>query len=133
MSIGDFPGFNSVLLSYRMLKTVVDESTPSWHTALANVAGVYVIVDTSDGRAYVGSAYGGGGIWQRWTAYAQTRHGGNRELQKLLEQKGIGHAERFQFSLLEVCDLNLSKEHVIGRESHWKNVLRSREFGLNAS
>ncbi len=133
MTIGDFPGFNSVLLSYPMLKTVVRESNPSWRAGLANVAGVYLIADTSDGRLYVGSAYGGHGIWQRWAAYAKSGHGGNRELRDLLREKGKAHAQHFQFSLLEICDLNSSNDYVIARESHWKTVLQSREFGLNSN
>ena len=131
MTIGDFPGFNSVLLSHRMLQTLVRESNSSWRTALSNVAGIYLITDTSDGRLYVGSAYGGDGIWQRWTAYVKNGHGGNKELRNLLRDKGQPHAEHFQFSLLEVCDLNSSDEYVIERETHWKTVLKSREFGLN--
>jgi hypothetical protein len=131
MTIGDFPGYNSVLLSYPVLKTVVREGNPSWRTALANVAGVYVIADRFDGRLYVGSAYGGQGIWQRWTAYAKTGHGGNKELRELLRRNGEGRAEHFQFSLLEVFDLSSSDDYVLSRESHWKDVLLSREFGLN--
>lgn len=131
MSIGDFPGYNSVALSFHLLRTIVRESNPSWRTALANVAGVYLIADTTSGALYVGSAYGGDGIWQRWTSYARNGHGGNKELRDLLKAKGKAHAEHFQFSLLEVCDLNSSNDYVIERETHWKNVLLSREFGLN--
>lgn len=131
MTIGDFPGFNCVLLSHTMLGTVVRESNPSWRAALSNVAGVYLITDTSTGRHYVGSAYGGEGIWQRWTAYVTTSHGGNRELRALLKKEGMEHAQFFQFSLLEVCDINSSDDYIIGRETHWKKALMSREFGLN--
>ena len=131
MTIGDFPGYNSVVLSYRMLKTIVRESNPSWKAALSNVAGVYLVTDTSNGKVYVGSAYGGDGIWQRWTVYAKNGHGGNKELRALLRKKKSEHAELFQISLLEICDLNSSDDYVISREVHWKNVLKSREFGLN--
>ncbi len=131
MTIGDFPGYNSVRLSYRMLKTIIRESNPSWKTALSNVAGVYLITDISNGKVYVGSAYGGDGIWQRWAVYAKNGHGGNKELRELLRKKKADHAEFFQFSLLEICDLNSSDDYVISREVHWKNVLKSREFGLN--
>ncbi len=131
MTIGEFPGFNDILLSYTNLKTVVREAIPSWKTTLSNIAGVYVITDTTSGMHYVGSAYGGDGIWQRWAAYAKNGHGGNRELRDLLKAEGSDHAQHFQFSLLEVCDVNSSDEYVIGRENHWKTVLRSREFGLN--
>lgn len=133
MTIGDFPGFNSVLLSFAMLKTLVKESNPSWKTALSNVAGVYLITDTSTGKLYVGSAYGGDGIWQRWTEYATKGHGGNKELRVLLKQQGPEHSQFFQFSILEVCDINSGDEQIISREAHWKNVLMTREFGLNAN
>jgi hypothetical protein len=131
MTYGDFPGYKSVLLSYKMLQTIIREPNSSWHAALSNVGGVYLITDTSDGKLYVGSAYGGEGIWQRWTAYAQNGHGGNKEIIKLLSEKGNHHAEHFQFSLLEICDLDSGQEHITEREGHWKMVLKTREFGLN--
>ncbi|PKK82025.1 MAG: hypothetical protein CVT49_15845 [candidate division Zixibacteria bacterium HGW-Zixibacteria-1] len=131
MTIGDFPGFNSILLSHRMLQTLVREHNPSWRAALSNVAGVYLITDTFTGKHYVGSAYGGEGIWQRWTAYATTGHGGNKELRDLLKNEEPHHVNFFQYTLLEVCDINSSDEQIIARENHWKKALRSREFGLN--
>ena len=131
MSIADFPGFNGVLLSYEMLQAVVRQDNPSWRTALSNVAGVYVISDLANGLQYVGSAYGGVGLWQRWSAYAATGHGGNRELRELLRDEGPSYANNFQFSIVEVCDINASSEFIISRECHWKDVLLSREFGYN--
>lgn len=133
MTIGDFPGFNDVLLSFPMLRTVVREQHASWRSALGNVGGVYLLVDNSTGQQYVGSAYGSVGIWQRWSNYASTRHGGNKELKALLQHKPKGHESNFQFSLLEVCDLSAGDEFIFGRETHWKTVLRTREFGLNAN
>ncbi|RJR21415.1 MAG: GIY-YIG nuclease family protein [Desulfobacteraceae bacterium] len=133
MTIGDFPGFNSIILSHRMLQTLVRELNPSWRSALSNVSGVYLITDTLTGKHYVGSAYGGEGIWQRWTAYATTGHGGNKELRELLEVGGPDHVHFFQYTLLEVCDINSSNDQIIARETHWKIVLRSREFGLNSN
>jgi hypothetical protein len=131
MSIADFPGFNSVRLSYKMLKSIVREDNPSWKSALANVSGVYIITDSTTGRQYVGSAYGGIGLWQRWSAYADSGHGNNKELIELIRAKGDEYAEKFQFSIIEVCDINSNPDHVISRESHWKDVLMTREFGLN--
>lgn len=131
MSIADFPGFNAVQLSFEMLSSIVRQDNPSWRAALANVAGVYVIVDSETGLQYVGSAYGGVGLWQRWNAYVKTGHGGNKELRDLLKRKGSQHANNFQFSLVEVCDINASPDYIISRESHWKDVLMTREFGLN--
>ena len=58
-------------------------------------------------------------------------HGGNKELKALLQAKGKEYASYFQFSLLEVCDLDASEEVVLPREKHWMEVMCSREFGLN--
>ncbi len=131
MSIGEFPGFNGVMLSHVMLRALVYESNPTWKAALSNVAGVYLISDKTTGKQYVGSAYGGDGIWQRWSAYIKTGHGGNKELRDLLKNNGSDHVEFFQFSLLEVCDINAEDKYIVERETHWKKVLLSREFGLN--
>jgi hypothetical protein len=131
MTIGDFPGYKSVRLSFRMLQTVVREEDPSWRSALSNVSGVYLIADVSDGRLYVGSAGGSKGVWSRWNSYAETGHGGNTELRALLKAKGVKHAGNFHFSLLEVLDPDLGEKEILGRESFWKDVLMTREFGLN--
>lgn len=131
LSVSDFPGYNSVLLSQHVLRTVVREEIPSWRSALRSVSGVYVIVDTITGKQYVGSACGGDGIWQRWEAYASNGHGGNKELKVLLHENGADYANNFQYSILEVSDLSSSQEHITARESHWKDVLCSRKFGYN--
>jgi hypothetical protein len=131
LSIADFPGFNRVRLSFDVLAAVIRQDNPSWRAALANIAGVYVVVDRTTGKQYVGSAYGGVGLWQRWSIYAATGHGGNKELRELLKQEGPGHVRNFQFSLVEVCDINASTEYILSRESHWKDVLLTRKFGLN--
>jgi hypothetical protein len=72
MRMADFGGYASVLLSFDQLRHVVSRALPSWKAALASVAGVYLVADTSCGKLYVGSAYGAEGIWGRWGAYAET-------------------------------------------------------------
>jgi hypothetical protein len=131
MSIAPFPGFNRVRISLALLKSIIRQNHPSWHAALANVAGVYLVTDISTGKHYVGSAYGGIGLWERWCFYASSGHGGNKELREILRSKGDDYAENFQFSLVEICDINGSQEDIIARETHWKEVLMTREFGLN--
>lgn len=131
LSIGEFPGFKAVNLSYRELQLIVRQSLQSWRTALSNVSGVYLISDTMTGQLYVGSAYGDGGIWQRWSQYGTDGHGGNSELRRLIATDGIQRAESFRFSVLETADLNASIENLLNREIHWKNVLLSRDHGLN--
>lgn len=131
LSVQDFPGYSSTRLTFDSLRVLAKQRPAAWLTALRSVGGVYLISDTSNGKLYVGSAYGDGGIWGRWENYADTRHGGNKDLVELLESKGKEHADKFQFSILEICDLLATKDEVIARETHWKNVLLSREFGYN--
>lgn len=132
-SISSFPGYKNVLLKKQELDVVVSQNLESWRAGLSSVSGVYVIVDRSSGKQYVGSAYGESGIWSRWCEYSATGHGNNKELQALLRLEPPGHSSQFQFSILEVCDLSFSKEQVIARESHWKNALCTREHGLNSN
>ena len=133
MTIGDFPGYKSTLLTMAKLRTVMKEGNPSWYSALSSVGGVYLITDNTTGKMYVGSAYGEKGIWSRWNNYANSGHGGNVELQQILSKEGANYAEQFQFSILEICDVDAGDQFIIDRETHWKTVLRTREFGMNSN
>ncbi len=131
VSISDFNGFDKVNISYSALKHIVDNEIQTWKSALSNVKGIYLICDTASGKQYVGSAYGEDCIWHRWSEYAKNGHGGNVELKSLLAEKGLGYVRNFKYSILEICNMNLGTEYIISRESYWKNVLMTREFGLN--
>lgn len=94
--------------------------------------GVYLICDKSNGKKYVGSAYGDAGIWSRWACYIGTGHGWNDELTKLVCEKGINYARNnFTFSLLEIMTMTTPDKSILDRESFWKNVLLTREHGYN--
>ncbi len=131
LSVEDFPGYNSVDLSYSKLKIIIEEKIPSWNGALANMKGVYLITDTTSGKHYVGKASGEVGIWQRWSSYVKNGHGGNKELRKLLKEEGPEHRINFKYSILEIADSHASDQYILARESYWMNVLMSRKFGLN--
>ncbi len=131
MTIADFPGYNAVVISHTSLGIITRQKISSWYAALSNIKGVYLIVDTTTGKSYVGKASGAFGIWQRWCAYAENGHCGNVELKKLLKAKGSEHMKHFQYSILEIADTHASEQDILARESYWMNVLRSREFGLN--
>lgn len=131
VSITDFDGFDHVNIDYETLQAIVRDNIPSWRSALSNVKGIYLIADKTTGKQYVGSAYGDECIWQRWSAYAGDGHGGNAELKKLLAEQGEKYKYNFKYSILEVCNMNLGNEYILGRESYWKDVLQTREFGLN--
>ena len=95
---------------------------------------MYLITDTATGKRYVGSAYGDEGIWGRWAAYAQSGHGGNAQLRKLVGRDLTYPRENFRYTLLEFFRLGTPDREVIGRESFWKDVLLTRgKFGLNSN
>lgn len=127
----DFRGFDQIQLQYADLKYIVDNNVLVWKTALSNVKGIYLIADRNSGQLYVGSAYGEYCIWQRWTQYAANGHGGNVKLKELLAEKGEQYKYNFQYAVLEVCNMNLGDNYIIERETHWKNILLTRKFGLN--
>ena len=133
LTIGDFPGYRAVDLSRDELELIFKQQLDSWRTALSNVAGIYLISDADTGGLYVGAAYGEGGFWQRWSSYAETGHGGNVELRKLLQVDGDKRSYAFRYSILEIADIHTSDEDIRLRESHWKNVLQTRKHGLNAN
>ena len=131
VALTDFLGFDQVNIDYKTLKYIVSDNILSWKSALSNVKGIYLIVDTLTGKQYVGSAYGEECIWHRWANYAKDGHGGNVELKEVLRKNGEEYKYNFKYSILEVCNMNLGNEYIIGRETHWKEVLMTRVFGLN--
>ncbi len=128
-----FPGHLSIDLSFGELETIIRNERSDWKAALEHVSGVYVISDARSGRLYVGAAYGEGGVWSRWSDYVHSGHGGNAELQKMVDAEGIKYCRRyFRFALLEVVGGNTPDGAVVAREQHWKQVLRTRgRHGLN--
>lgn len=103
---------------------------PCWQQALAGTCGIYLITDEKDGLQYVGSASGGEGVLQRWRDYAVTGHGGNVEMQRLL-QADPGRENSFRFTLVEALPLGVSRREAEARENHWKLALGSVRFGMN--
>lgn len=101
--------------------------------ALENVKGVYLIADKSNGKKYVGSAYGDAGVWARWSCYIGTGHGWNDELTTLIAREGLDYARRnFRISLLEYRPAKTDDKAILEREAYWKEALLSRgQFGYN--
>jgi hypothetical protein len=133
LSVEEFPGYNAVTVPYSKLKIIIDQHVSSWHGALSNIKGVYLITDLHTGMQYVGSAVGDSGIWQRWGSYVKTGHGGNKELRQVLREEGPDYFKNFQYSILEIADIHASDEFILARESYWKDALGSREFGYNSN
>lgn len=130
----DFSGYNNVCLSYTKLATIIARQKASWIEALKNQKAVYLITDTKTGKLYVGSATGGEMLLQRWSNYVANGHGGNKELKKLVEEKGKAYVTQyFQYTILENYNSTIDDSIVVNRESYWKEVLCSRKFGYNAN
>lgn len=125
-SIGEFVSYDSLRLSYAEVQCLAQDSdsNASWVNALSGVNGIYLVRYKVDGRLYVGSAYGKGGILGRWSSYSHTGHAGNKRL------KNLDHSQ-FEFSILEICPNTMSADDVITRENRWKECLGTRQFGLN--
>lgn len=123
-----FPGYQEVLLTHDALKAIFADPRAhrDWQAALKANAGIYRIVDLTDGKIYIGSAYGGGGIWTRWQNYAKTGHGGN----KLLKDRD---PKDFQWSIVRTLSTTMSPRDVIRIEGLEKEKHGSRAVGLNGN
>lgn len=123
-----FPGYDQVNVSWQDLRRILTKE--SWRTALENQKGFYLITDLSNGKKYVGSAYGNQMLLGRWSAYAASGHGGNVELRKL----ELEHIKRnFRFAILDIFKSTTDDSIILSRESWWKKVLATREHGYNAN
>lgn len=116
----DMPDWDVLTLRWSELGSL----PASWAGRLAEWRGIYLIVDESDGRGYVGSAYGADNLLGRWRVYASTGHGGNRELRGR-------NPKNFRFSILQRVSPDMDAEDVIELENRWKIRLHTRELGLN--
>lgn len=131
----EFVGYENVVLSYEKLKEVIENDMDHyelWQTALSSVKAVYLILDTKNGQQYVGSAYGDGGLLERWKCYSDTFHGNNKLMKELI----CDHPDRyryFQFSILQIFSMSVPDDLIINAESLWKRKLGTKEYGMNAN
>ncbi|QDU44535.1 hypothetical protein Mal52_30180 [Symmachiella dynata] len=116
------PSWDELILTWDELPVLPS----TWKAVMGQWRGVYYIFDESDGKGYVGSAYGSENILGRWLNYAATGHGGN----KLLRQRDCTF---FQFSILQRVSPDSEANEVIRLESSWKERLHTREYGLNVN
>ncbi len=133
-----FPGYENINHRFSTLEPIFKNEVAGWKAALENVKGVYVVMDDSNGKKYVGSAYGEDGVWSRWGCYIGTGgHAWNDELEKLIKKKGPDYAHNhFTLSLLEHYPMKVDDSVIIGkegRENYWKKVFlsSSKKFGYN--
>ena len=127
-----FNSYNDVLLSFKQLKNLIETDNVEWRDKLKAVNGIYGIADLSNGKLYVGSAYGYEGIWGRWKVYAETNgHGNNDMLVELLNKNKDYAWDNFHWFILETFSLDVSNDYAIHRENLYKEKLCTRLFGYN--
>jgi hypothetical protein len=114
------PRWDEIWMEWHELKFLPDV----WRSKLSEWKAIYYIFDVSDGKGYVGSAYGKSNLYGRWQDYADTGHGGNR----LLRERD---PKNFRFSILQRVSPDLDDEDVIRLENTWKKRLHTRSHGLN--
>jgi hypothetical protein len=132
--LGTFPGLHNFTLDFAELQKLIrnPEANADWKNHLSSVNGIYLILDSSTGRQYVGSAYGQHGIWQRWASYAESIHGGNKELIALCEADPECY-RNFVFSVLQPLPSNITQQEIVQLESLYKKKLGTRAHGLNSN
>lgn len=133
LSILPFPGYENVNIDYSTLKTIVTNEEITWKTALKSIKGIYLITDRSNGKHYVGGVYGKEAFWTRWSQYAYSGHGNNVELRELLNGNGSTHVENLNFSIMEIRSSITDDLEIQQRETYWKRVLLTRQFGYNGN
>lgn len=133
-AIEDFPGFNNVLLTHKQLQYIYKNEAPEWKRQLSSIKGVYCITDKSNGKIYIGSAYGDcAGLWQRWLNYANLDNltGGNKDFEEIKRKNPNYIIDNFTYSILEILDPRTPDNEVVRRENFWKEVFKTRIFGMN--
>jgi hypothetical protein len=108
------------------------DANSEWRARLGAVAGVYLVLASTTGHQYVGSAYGVDGIWGRWAAYARDGHGGNVQLQELLTANPA-YPDAFMYSVLQILPRSTARAEVFRWEARHKQKLGSSSTGLNCS
>lgn len=130
-----FPNYDNVCLSFRELERIITRRQPDWVSALSNQKGVYLIADKASGKLYVGSATAEQGmLLSRWSTYVHNGHGGNKDLITLVNEKGFDYIkDNFQYSILENYNAKVDDSIILSRESFWKKILLTRQFGYNSN
>ena len=129
--VPEFKSFDDVVLDYNQRKRRFETNNAEWKSKLESCNGIYLILDKKCGKQYVGSTYNRDGIWGRWKQYAETGHGGDKDLKPLLADDSNYAAKYFQWCILETLPLKILDEHAIDRESLYKRKFGTREFGYN--
>jgi group I intron endonuclease len=79
--------------------------------------GIYQILNSVTGKAYVGSSYN---VTSRWRSHLRHLITGSTQAPCLLLDSFTGRIEDYQFSILELCTL----DQLVEREQHWIDKLK---------
>lgn len=120
----NFITYEEVILGFQDLQHIFKTNDVIWKEKLQAVNCVYAIVEKETGITYVGVTYNNDGIWGRWKNYAETGHGNDVELKKII--KNTEDALRFQWTILEILPKGVSNITAIQRENLYKQKLCSR-------
>jgi group I intron endonuclease len=93
-------------------------------TKYTSVSGIYLIVNTKNGRIYIGQSQD---INSRWASHKRELNGGYHPNQHLQRAWGKYGAKVFKFQKLEYCPVNKLDE----REQHYLNLYLSRGICYN--
>ena len=116
----EMPNWDELLVTWNELQSLPKH----WAARLSEWRGVYLIFDKSDGRSYVGSAFGKENILGRWRNYAASGHGGNKQLK-------TRDPSSFAFSILQRVSPDMEAADIARLETSWKVRLHTRTNGLN--
>ena len=128
-----FNGYDQISIPYSKLADIFNQKvSPTYYEALNKITGIYCLTDKKNGKLYIGSATGKGGVAQRWGNYFETKHGGNKKLIRLKETKGEKYFEKyFIYSVIEYFGLSYDVEKIKEREQYWKKCFATIENGYN--
>lgn len=129
-----FTDYLDFTLTHRELRYLFahQEANSEWRSRLSAVAGIYLILATTTGRQYVGSASGTEGLWGRWSSYAADGHGGNLLLRNLVATDDA-YPDAFTYSVLQILPKTAALAETLEWERLYKQKLGSMATGLNAN
>ncbi len=141
-----FPGYSRVTWDFVTMQDYVNhpDEYEEIENALKSVYAVYLVVDSLNGKFYVGSAYGKDGLFGRWKDYANTKgtggnydnRDGNKGIIEYLKDNPDAYLH-FQYSILEVIHKTgineKDVEATLEAERAWKRKLCTLNtvWGLN--
>ena len=130
-TVKEFIGYDNVYLSYEELKEIVNNGYLDYKLPLQSISAIYMIIDKSTGKQYIGSAYGKNGLYGRWSSYIYTEDTGNNLMLKELKEKNEKHYLNYSFHILRVLPQSMSVDEIIRLESNYKDMYLTKIYGLN--